>query len=387
MMVSQRIAFIDSRINIEYINEIMTVEQKIGGVFTINDNKVVPSTSLFTEDLTHATMCAKKFLDNFSYSCDLVFIEILDDSGSKANINSLLIALEWCLENSIKLINLSIGTTSFVDIPQLHTKINNLVANRTIIVSASSNRNKMTFPAFFSNVIGVRALGDKLIRSGFEYDDSNIDGIEISCYISNEVVKYKDKYHVLPCTNSLAAPAISAKVCSLINEGCSSLYEIKTKLKEQSLSTSHIWQKKMYLKYFKEKINIPIIAIIEDDEINLLVQKFLSKFEDCGYSGICISENYKTDILIRVINLLDFESYDITEKLHFYSHYCNVDYVIVHIGNDMLKNLKLKDIDVVINNIKYKNQMYKQKIQYITFQTHKDFDSLFTEVYNYLSKE
>jgi len=253
-------------------------------------------------------------------------------------------------------------------------------------MSASSNKNKMTFPASFSNVIGVKAHDSTSGRVGFRYNDNNIDRIDVNCYISNEIVKYNDKYYTLPYANSLAAPVISAKVCGLMNEGYDTLYKIKAILKEQSLATNHKLYRENYRKYFKEKINVPIIVMIIEGDINLLVQRLLSRFEDYGYSGICLSEKFETDIVMKVINLLEFNSYNVVEKIHFYSHYCDVDYVIVHMGDDnWLKSLKSIDIDVVIINQEYNKHVLKRRTKYINFHEHKDIDVLFSELYNYLS--
>lgn len=385
MIFGQKVAFIDSKINIKYINKILISKQKISGIFTVNHNKVIPTTSFHTESITHATMCAKKFIDNFSGSCDLVFIEILDECGSKANINSLLISLEWCLDNNIKLINLSIGTISVVDAPRLYEKINKLFVMGIVIVSASSNKNKMTFPASYNNVIGVRALDGKSKRIGFEFNNNILDRIEVSCYISNEIIEYNNKYYILPCANSLATPVISAKVCGLMEEGYNNLYKIKIALKEQSVNTNRKWFKKIYGRYFKEKVNVPIIAIITNGKINLLVEKLLSRFENYGYSGICLSEKYKTDISKKIINLLDFNSYNVSEKFRFYSHYCNVDYVIVHMKNtNCLKNLRWREIDVVITDLEYKKYVCNKRKEFITFPIGMDFDRLFSELCEYL---
>ena len=207
-MEKQRIAFIDDHINIKYVSKLIRDRQSINGAWTVSNNRVIPTTMLPFNVLSHATLCTKVFLEYTTCACELSFINIWDGGGLKANINALLTALSWCLENEITLINLSLGTTRMIDIPSLFDIINKLIKKNIGIVAASSNSQLLTFPAAFEHVIGVKSLVSKSRQAGFIYLEDSLDLIEVSCYVKDEVIEYQGDNYPLYSANSLAAPII-----------------------------------------------------------------------------------------------------------------------------------------------------------------------------------
>lgn len=392
-MKKQRIVFIDSDINIDYINKIVKGRQSIGGVWTVANNKVIPSMTCSQDTLSHATLCSKMFFEHITCACELFFINIWEGDELKANINALLAALSWCLKNEVTLINLSLGTTLILDIPPLFQVINKLIEKNIIIVAASSNERKLTFPAAFDHVIGVKALSSKSAEVGFIYQENSLDLIEISCYVKDEVIEYQGNYYPLYAANSLAAPMISAKICNLLSKGYESIEEIKVKLKEQSLPASYQQDDKIYQQYFKQEIEIPVIAVINDHhgnsfDIPSLIQKLLTAFSEQDYHGICLSEKRTTNLVQKTLNLTNFEGYSLIEKLHFYTHYCNVDYVIVEGSHDfLLNNFKAEDLDILLHHSEFSHFKEEKKAPSIVLLEDQDFDVLFNQLYHRLSEE
>jgi len=322
--------------------------------------------------------------------CELSFINIWEDDEINANINDLVVALSWCLENNVTLINLSLGTTRFSDISELFDIIKKLVKKNIIIVAASSNANRLTFPASFDQVIAVKAL-EGVEKTGFIYQESSIDLIEISCYVEDEVITYKDQQYYLGAANSLAAPIISAKVYNFISDGYNSFDQIKQKLKEAPLHISYNQDEKIYEKYLMKKIEIPIIAIInhchsENFNAAALTQKLLMEFFKQDYQGVCLRENGLTDFSKKTLNLMDFEKYNPVEKLNFYAHYCNVDYVIVEGSKAFLfGDLRSVEFDIILHHSDLNNINVTREVPCITFSECTDLAALFFRVYNYLS--
>jgi len=388
MKEKQRVVFIDSYINIEYINQIITNGQSIGDVLTVSNNKVTPSTAPLSDTLSHATLCTKMFLEHTTCACELFFINIWENDELNANINALLIALSWCLENDITLINLSLGTTRIADMPELFGIVNHLTEKNIITVAANSNARKLTFPASFDHVIGVKALESKSGEVGFIYQETSIDRIDVSCYVKDEVIAYKDHHYPLYAANSLATPIISAKICNFLNEGYHSIEQIKIKLEEDSLHASHNQDDKIYKKYFTKKIEIPVIAVMSDHHTELfdivsLIQELLMGFSKQGYHGVCLSENDPTNLPNKALNLIDFENYSSVEKLHFYTHYCNIEYIIVKGSKKFLfEDLKTVEIDIILYHSEFNNL---KEAPVITFSKHTDFEVLFDQIYSYLS--
>ena len=61
----------------------------------------------------HGTICAMIIENNFS-ECMLSSVKILNDDGI-GKVDKLKIALDWCYQNNIFLVNLSLGVTHFQD--------------------------------------------------------------------------------------------------------------------------------------------------------------------------------------------------------------------------------------------------------------------------------
>jgi|GEM_PF-4992180 len=389
MKKKQKIVFIDSDINIKYINRLLSESQSIGGVWRILKNQVTPLITHSLDTLSHATLCTKMFLKHTTCSCELFFINIWEDDEINTNINALLVALSWCLENDVTLINLSLGTTYMEDISELFSIINKLVEKNIIIVAAASNMNQLTFPASFDHVIGVKALDSKSGKIGFIYQETSLDLIEISCNVEDEVITYKNQQYFLCVSNSLAAPVISAKICNYLNEGYNSIEKITMKLKEDA---SHNQDDKIYENYFTQKIEIPVIAIIsnhftEDFDMALFIQNLLLEFSKQGYQGICLSDNKLSNISEQILNLMDFENYTPIEKLHFYAHYCNIDYVMVEGSKEFLfGDLKTEDFDIILHHSELKHAKEITEAPSITFSKRTNLSVLFNQIYSYLSE-
>lgn len=92
--------------------------------------------------------------------CVISSVQILDENG-QGGINKLRQAFEWCLEEKIDIVNLSLGTTNFRDKEVLQQIVNDYVRKGLIIIAAFSNEYVTTYPAFFSNVIGVAVKNNK----------------------------------------------------------------------------------------------------------------------------------------------------------------------------------------------------------------------------------
>lgn len=100
-----RVAIIDNGINELHLKR--EVEKSIvtdeNGMY-IDDEK-----NIVHQQFQHGTNCAM-ILEKYCSDCHLVSIKILDENGRGA-IKSIYPALEWCYENQIRLINLSLGTS------------------------------------------------------------------------------------------------------------------------------------------------------------------------------------------------------------------------------------------------------------------------------------
>lgn len=143
MTSNQEIAIIDNGIKTEGIIGKAVVKQ----ISFLNRSKMykVPE---------HGTMCAQ--IINYIYpQARFIDLSIMESNGT-TQIKKLLEALEWCIKNNIKLINLSMGTVNYFDIKSLKEVFDELQKKNVIVVAAYDNRNIKTFPAMFPGVFGVR---------------------------------------------------------------------------------------------------------------------------------------------------------------------------------------------------------------------------------------
>ncbi len=163
------------------------------------------------QQFMHGTHCAM-IIEKYNPSVVLHSIRILDDNG-RGIIDKLQPALEYCCQNNIRLVNLSLGTTHFMDKMVIRRVINHYVNRGMVIVAATANSGFRTYPASFSNIIGVasgteQGINNKLYwQTGVEFAAPSEHEISIDGYI-----------FTLGKSNSYAAPYITAKVGSILAE-------------------------------------------------------------------------------------------------------------------------------------------------------------------------
>lgn len=174
----------------------------------------------------HGTNCAL-IIKKYDPEAELVSIQILDENG-RGMACQLSPALKWCFSNGIRLINLSLGTTHFGDRERIR-KIINFYANKGMIfVAAFSNDGFLTYPASFSNVIGV-VEGDALAgKSGHKMQQ----GVDFTAPSEHEIMIQASKIKLGKC-NSYAAPYITA-LCGKVleKEPDLNLIELKDRLNQ-----------------------------------------------------------------------------------------------------------------------------------------------------------
>lgn len=154
-------------------------------------------------DITHGGECARIFAGQTG-TLPNVSICLNRDSTRKSNANDLVTALEWCADNDIGLISLSMGTTQFSDVPILRRAVKKLQNAGTVLVAASSNRRRITYPAVFRSCIGVcqtRSLAEGEITCM----KNPFDGVDVVTY------------PVEGASNSYANAFIAGMICNALD--------------------------------------------------------------------------------------------------------------------------------------------------------------------------
>jgi len=221
-----RIAIIDNGINRDLI-----CKDKIQAQIVIDENNrcIEDKNEIQITDFQHGTFCAL-IVEKYNSHCILNSVRILDRNG-KGGIEKIEPALEWSYQHNIRVVNLSFGTTNFNECEKLKKLVNKYAYNGMIIVAATANSGFVSYPASFTNVIGVATTGSPLSYSK-DYMQMGIDTV----VPSEHMVKMFDEEIRTSLSNSYAAPYVCALIANRLN--IDKALDIK-KLKEYAREQSH----------------------------------------------------------------------------------------------------------------------------------------------------
>ncbi len=228
--------------------------------------------------ISHATFCAAIIKKHVKVPVEIINICILDEEGC-GDIANLQNALEWCYINNVDIINLSLGSTKLSDRYLLKKIVNDLAQKGVILVCASDNIGKVTYPACFTNAIGVKSIRDGSISDGqWNYLNYNIDGIEIGAFSDHQLLLGGQIVKCKPGSNSYAAPLITASVANMYKRSYTVSY-YKERLYSVSnekfvtifnRSTRLDWIQKATLLIISEEISSLVIEKNHDIDLELI---------------------------------------------------------------------------------------------------------------------
>lgn len=172
----------------------------------------------------HGTICAL-IIEKYYPKSIINSIRILDKEGN-GFVGHLEPALEWCCQNNVKIINLSLGTTNFKNRARLRRLVNKYTYRGLVIVAATANNYYRTYPACFSNVIGV-AANRNVLKCNERYGQLGVDFLSSS----EHQIKMSGIEFETPVSNSYAVPYISAMISRMLDDSeVLTIHEIKEKL-------------------------------------------------------------------------------------------------------------------------------------------------------------
>lgn len=224
-----RIAIVDSGIDASHSG----VGDVAGGVHIQigKDGEVV-----FWDDHTncagHGTACAgiirKKAPNAMLYSVRIF------DASLMADGRALIAAIQWCIDNEMDVVNLSLGTTDVTFKKSLQKVCRKAVDAGVILVAAESNDGRESYPAVFPEVVGVTG-GAIYEPDGFHYRKDQ----RIECVVRGDEqrVCWLNGKHIMTGGNSFAAPHITGIIARLLEQHpkCS-VQDIRLLLQEKVLN-------------------------------------------------------------------------------------------------------------------------------------------------------
>jgi subtilisin len=155
---------------------------------------------------------------------NLYAVKVLNDKG-QGSINWLIQGVNWCIENNIDIISMSLGFTQ--DTPEMRNIISKAYDKGIIMIAAVGNDNRETeveYPARYPEVIGVTAVDNCDELGNFCTTGSKV---EVSAPGVNITSTYLNNLYAIGSGTSFAAPHITGAI-ALIQSG--SLKHFKQKL-------------------------------------------------------------------------------------------------------------------------------------------------------------
>ncbi|MFQ9516231.1 MAG: S8 family serine peptidase [Eubacterium sp.] len=202
-----KVAIIDSGIQDKF-------KQYIKKSYIVNKNQITRSDEKYVANM-HGSVCAY-ILKKYCNDCEIINLNILNEN-EQSDIFSLKNALQWCIENDIKVVSLSVGSSYFEDKEELKNIISEMQSNHIYIVAAANNHNSITFPASLDGVIGVKCDLSSTLKEGEIFvDKRDLRNIEITVGTLKSIADL-EKFE-LGYNNSYVVPYIAAEVCNAINE-------------------------------------------------------------------------------------------------------------------------------------------------------------------------
>lgn len=179
----------------------------------VTKNGTLISLQDLSSDKNHGTICLRIF-EEYVVDDDILVssIKILDEKQI-GNYQQVVSALEWCYKNRVDIVNMSLGSNFIRDKKKILNTINYFTHHDMVIVASASNNGYLSYPASFTNVIGVRSSDDLNIGEGnWNYLEGSYDGIEIETYFNHKVKWNDGSYDIYTDSNSYAAPMITARL-------------------------------------------------------------------------------------------------------------------------------------------------------------------------------
>lgn len=182
----------------------------------------LPQEQLFY-GLNHGTICAH-IINTIMPNVYTFDIKIMNKN--KGEVENLIIALDWCCNKNVSIINISLGTTNYHDYIKMKDVISKLIQKGTIIVAAMDNAGLKSFPAYCEKVFGVRA-STNMGKYGYYFTMEKSEPIEKKIIISyNEYIKNNRGDNIrIGCANSFAAPVLTGKIAQMMSENQSLSFE------------------------------------------------------------------------------------------------------------------------------------------------------------------
>ena len=234
----------------------------------IGNDKVINTFNVCKKN-SHGTGCAKVIAKHAEKDILISSVSILNRQ-CKGNVQSLCTAFEWCIENDVDIINLSLGSVFFKDKELLLNAVNHCAENGIVIIGATSNDGYVTYPASFTNVLCVRSFEKKGAKGCVARYDTNL-GFGLFETQGSEKIYINGIEKTTSWCNSVAAPQITAKIINVYEKGISPI-AIRNMFGNELLKINCFgidWVSKAYVQNISELIPEWCVCKIINKEVEM----------------------------------------------------------------------------------------------------------------------
>jgi hypothetical protein len=308
-------------------------------------------------EYSHGTECAA-IISKYAEGITMNSVKIINESD-KTTGRQLIKAIEWCLENNIGIVNLSLGTTDINEKKDIRRIINKAISYGMIIVAASSNNDKITYPASFSNVIGVKTLRDQSEYEGYLYNCNSIDGVDILAPSVHKLINYYEEEESGRC-NSFAAPYITAEIYNIIKKSQQKYtpLEIKYMLLEKAINYKKISEKNILNQHLEWVCRAVIFNIGRDKSFNTRNEAYIFDIVEEKY--IYEEDGLKSlEVIEEILNKKNLKDYD-TIVIKDYNDKFNLNFFAENLFNYRKGLVYINDSckEKESLNVAYKNNIW-----------------------------
>ncbi len=345
-----KIAVIDDGVNSEFFSI-----GKLSFDIEILDETHIQNRENKKHIVNHGTVCSG-IIRNYAPKAQIGSIKIMDYQ-KQCSCEKLIAALDWCYDNDIFIVHMSVGSSKMIDYVSIRSAVNKLAEKNIIVVAAFNNSGKITFPASFDSVIGVRN-NEKLEGNEYFVNENSFNDAFIIASGTHVLLIDGELKKTKPC-NSYSAPLITAIVHNLIDKyGIIPVNEIKKLISDDKA----IAQKSFYPYFF----NKAVLVNLSDE--NLIYNPFfhvMKAYNKFNYKNV---EFDKTGALVIIPNSInDFYN----EEKILYILEKNKSYVsellYVGIATSSIENLCYNDLKIPLTDEKYKKYNYLRYIENDSF--------------------
>lgn len=301
----------------------------------------------------HGTTCAE-IISDLCPEVQYFDLGVLYKDGT-TQISILVKALDWCIQNEIKLIHMSLGTVDYFDIRPLELRIKKLIHQRAIIVGAHHNRNIRTYPAAFPGVFGVRQD-----RYGILGNNQFLFQEQYGIKRENSIVAHWIDKEGKPA-NSYAAPVVTGYIARFLNKNYDAGFqEVLTYLEKCSIHGKAYPDILENVVRKDESIEIPVIVGIELKKREMKVLKKL--FEKRGYQVLLLQEHL-TDSSAIPIEYYSGEDISLANILYTVNCIYGPDVIFFDfMTRKLYDELESPEMDIFIFNENNTYEIYAEKL-------------------------